>query len=310
MSTTLIAVVLALFLGHVLTALARWRRFGGFDRWLRFSQRRLPALSGSPFSILLSLGLPLLLVGIQQSWLDGRLFGLAGFLFAVLVLLYCWGPRDLDRDVEAVIEAPDDETRAGAWARLGDQPAVADTERGADPAGALFLAATGRWFGPLLWFLLLGPFGAVLYRLTAHAVAHADEDTLAPPHRAAYRHLLAILDWPVAHLMTLALAVVGSFDAIYRAWQLWHRERRDQPFDFSIGFLTGAAHSGVQQYLQHQSEQAALDRAAGLDAKGKATALANESEPNAALQAALTLVWRILVAWLVVVALLVLAGYV
>lgn len=307
MSTTLIAVVLALFLGHVLTPLAHWRRFGWFERWLAFGQGHMPSLFGSPYSILLSLGLPLLLVGCLQSWLDGRLLGLAGFVFAVLVLLYCWGPRDLDSDIDAVIEAPDEAARAGAWVRLSGQSAAAAVD--GNPADAVFIAAARRWFGPLLWFLLLGPFGAVLYRLTAHAVMHLDAQALAPAHRAACEHLLTILDWPAAHLMTLALAVVGSFDAVYRAWQQWHRERREQPFDFSIGFLIGAARTSVLQYHQHEVQQAALDRAAGLG-PGTGAAADEGSQWRVALQAAQALVWRILIAWLVVLALLVLAGYV
>ena len=308
MSTTLIAVVLALFLGHVVTALAHLRRYGWFDRWLEFGQRQLKSLFASPASILLSLGLPLVLTGWLQAWLDGHFFGVPGFLFALLVLVYCWGPRDLDRDVEALIEAPDAAARERVWLQLtgrSDLPAEADEGALVD---AVFQASVRRWFGPLLWFLLLGPFGAVLYRLTAHVVTQPRE-SMPVPHLAAYRHLLAILDWPVAHLMTLALAVAGSFDAVYRAWQQWHRQRRSQPFDFSTGFLAGAAHASVQQYQQHQARQDALDRAAGLTAETPEPAA--ESPTSAiVLHATMALIWRVLVAWLVVLALFVLAGYV
>ena len=309
MSVTLIAVVLALFLGHVITGLTRLRRYGWFDHWLAFGENRLDGLFGSRFSLLLSLGLPLLLVAILQAWLQGRYFGVPAFLFALLALLYSWGPRDLDRDVEAIEEAPDEEARERALAQLADRRGAPHATDEAELVGALFAAARRRWFGVLLWFLLLGPFGALMYRLTAPAAARSGEAELPGPHMAAYRHLLAILDWPVAHLMALALALVGSFDAVHQAWRDWHQARRGESFDFSHGFLMSAALASVRLHCQHQQVENALDQAAGLE-PGEPELPLDAPRALAALHAAMTLCWRILVAWLVVLALFVLAGYV
>ena len=312
MSATLIAVVLALFLGHAVTALTRIRRYGWFDHWLIFGQRHLGTAFASPFSILVSLGLPLLLVAGVQSQLDARFYGLPAFLFAVVVLIYCWGPRDLDRDVDAITEATDEALRQQAIERLtGDgQSPNPDDDNGL--VDAVFLGAKRRWFGVLLWFLILGPFGAVLYRFAVRGAASNTlmdaKEPLAEPHAAAYRHLVVILDWPVAHLMTLALAIAGSFDTVYAAWHDWHQQRKGQSFDFSTSFLTAAAHASTRQYRRDQSDEAALDPALQLEDEigpGISTTAA-----LAAMHAALALVWRILVTWIVVVALFVLAGYV
>lgn len=309
MSATLIAVVLALFLGHAVTALTQLRRYGWFDHWLEFGSRHLGPVFSSPFSILASLGLPLLVVALIQSGLDGRFYGLPAFLFAVIVLIYCWGPRDLDRDVDAVEEATDEAARKQAIERLvGASEAVSINDE-AGLVDAVFFGAMRRWFGVLLWFLLLGPFGAMFYRFAAHGAAGDKiKKPLAEPHAAAYRHLIIILDWPVAHLMTLALAVAGSFDAVYAAWRDWHRQRRGQSFDFSIGFLTASARASARQYRRDRSLEAALDRAAGLD--DEIEPVVGTSAALAAMHAAMALVWRILVTWVVVVALFVLAGYV
>lgn len=307
MSATLIAVVLALFLGHTVAVLTRLRRYGWFDHWLEFGGRHLGPVFGSPYSILASLGLPLLVVACVQRGLDGRFYGLPAFLFAVMVLIYCWGPRDLDQDVDAVDEAANEAARQHALARLAGTPINLDDEDGL--VDAVFAGAMRRWFGVLLWFLLLGPFGAVLYRFAAHGAA---ADTIEPPlpaaHAAAYRHLVLILNWPVAHLMTLALAVVGSFDAVYIAWRDWHRQRKGQPFDFSTGFLTASARASARQYRRDQLHEVALDRAAGFDAEPGP--IVDSPAALAAMHAAMALVWRILVTWVVVVALFVLAGYV
>ncbi len=307
MSATLIAVLLALFLGHVATPLARLRRLGWFERWLGFGQRHLGGVFAATASILLSLGLPLLVVGSLQAVLQERFFGLPAFAFALLMLLYCWGPRDLDIDVEAIEAAPDEAARQRAIAQLaGDarQPA-SDDEAGL--VLAVFAGARRRWFGVLLWFLLLGPFGALLYRLAVRGAGERAAHHLSQAHATAYRHLLAILDWPVAHLMTLALAVAGSFDAVHAAWRGWHAQRRGQGFDFSIGFLDAAALSGVRQYQRDRAAESALD---GEDSATDAGAPADAPPTLTALHAAMTLVWRILVTWIVVLAVLVLAGYV
>lgn len=307
MSATLIAVVLALFLGHAVSPLTRLRRYGWFASWLEFGQRQVGNAFASPYSILLSLGLPLLALLLLQHLLDGRFFGILGFVFAVAVLVYCWGPRDLDIDVEAIEEAPDEAARERAIAQLAgpDHRLAADDEAGL--VAAVFSGARRRWFGVLLWFLLLGPFGAVMYRL-AERGAGADIGHLPPAHAAAYRHLLAILDWPVAQLMVLALAIAGNFDAVYGAWRDWHHARRNQPFDFSTGFLDAVALAGERQSRQQQSAEQARDAEAGFDVPADAPIDAPAALP--AMHAAMALVWRILIVWLVVLALFVLAGFV
>lgn len=312
MSATLIAVVLALFLGHAVTALTRLRRYEWFEHWLRFGLRHLGAAFTSPFSILISLGLPLLLVAAIQSQLDAHFYGLPAFLFAVVVFFYCWGPRDLDRDVDAIAEASDEVSRQQAIERLtseGQAPSSGDDN---GLVAAVFVSAKRRWFGVLLWFLLLGPFGAVLYRFAvrgaaSNALTHAREPA-ADAHAAAYRHLVVILDWPVAHLMTLALAIAGSFDAVYAAWRDWHQQRKGQSFDFSTGFLTASAHASTRQYRRDQSVEAALDDA--IEQKDEISPGISTARDMATVHAAMALVWRILVTWIVVVALFVLAGYV
>ncbi len=312
MSSTLIAVVLALVLGHYVTALARLRCFGWFTRWRGWLGRRMGTSFASPFALLAVLVPPLALVAWAQDAAAGHFHGLAGFAFALAMLVYCWGPRDLDLDVEAAEEADDAAARTLALARLSgsDRPAGEDPE---SLMRAVFRGARRRWFGVLFWFLLLGPFGALLYRLAERTVDHSGEAAPPPAQAAAWRHLLAILDWPVAHLMTLALAVVGHFDAVYGAWRDWHAANEGGGFDFSAGFLDAAARVSVGLAL-HDAE---AERREDDDADDAASADAREHQPPAdapaptpVLHASMALVWRILVAWLVVLALFVLAGYV
>ena len=297
MSLTLIAAVVALVLGHVAPSLASAvRDFTWYRRWLQWLDARFPTgFWRGQHGLVLALLPPLLLVGLFQAALSKPLLGLAGLLFAIAVLFYSWGPRDLDLDVEAIVDAPDQAARAEAAARLGgsralDAPSLVE---------AVFAAAQRRWFGVLFWFLLLGPVGALLYRLSAWS-AEGDAADLPPETRAGAKAWLAFLDWPVAQLMTLALALVGDFDSVVSAW----KDNGGASMQFDANFLAAAARASVRTELADE----AMDYADhGVVAPGILTAVMGELPE---LRDAMSLVWRSLLLWLVVMALFVVAGWV
>jgi AmpE protein len=300
MSAVLIAVILALVVGHAVPALAQARRYEWLAAWLawlgaRFNRRGLFA---SRFGVLISLGLPLVVIGVLQALVDDRAYGLPGFALALVVLFYFWGPRDLELDVEAVVEAgAPEQRRAAAQNLLGperilalDAPSLVE---------AVFIAALERWFGVLLWFLLLGPFGALMYRLTQFGSARDIQTELPLDHGDAFRRLKAILDWPVAQLMTLGLALVANFDAVFGAWRGWFEARGDGYFVLDTGFLPAAARVSVACELAEEQDEEFVGEGVVLP-----------PAPLPALRDAMSLAWRVLLLWLVVLALFVLAGYV
>lgn len=295
MAATLIAVVVALSLGHGVPSLAELRGFDWLGRWARWLHAQLAStrLWRGGWALLPLLGLPVAVLLLVQTAIAGWLFGLLGFAFAVAVLFYCWGPRDLDVDVEAVIEASDAQARRHAAQALWPHGRAANLE-GPLLVEAVFRGALRRWFGVLLWFLLLGPAGALLYRLTALAAESEYGQSLEPGIAGAAGDLLRILDWPAAQLMTLGLALVGNFDAVFNAWREWHAGG----WRLETGFLDAAARASVACELAEQAEE---DIEAG------------EVVPVPALlelRDAMSLVWRILLVWLAVLALFVLAGWV
>jgi AmpE protein len=301
MSLTLIAVVVALALGHVAPSLAASARdYGWYRHWLRWLDQRFPADGAwrGRFGIVLALVPALLVVLIFQAALDKPLLGLAGLLFAVAVLFYCWGPRDLDLDVEAIVAATDPTSRRAAAARLAqvgvppslDAPALVE---------AVFRNAQRRWFGVLFWFLLLGPFGAVLYRLAALA-CEEDAADLPAATRAGARSLLAALDWPVAQLMTLALALVGDFDTVVGAW----KDNGGASLQFDAPFLPIAGRASVRIELADEAMDFADD---GIVVPNTLVAALGDLPE---LRDAMSLVWRMLLLWLAVLALFVIAGWV
>lgn len=299
MSITLIAVVIALVLGHLAPSLAASvRDYGWFDRWLQWLDGRMSeeGFWRGRYGIALALLPPLLALWLFQLALDAPLLGLAGLLFGIAVLFYCWGPRDLDLDVEAVIDAGDPAARREAAAALWPAGAGVALD-GPSLVAAVFVNARRRWFGVLFWFLLLGPVGALLYRL---ATVAADAETLPAQTRAGARWLAALLDWPVAQLMTLALALVGNFDSVVGAW----KDNDGASFRLDAGFLPAAGRASVKSELADE----AMDYVE--DGVTTSTELVQQMGELPELRDAMSLAWRVLLVWLAVLALFVLAGFV
>lgn len=295
MFMTLAAAVVALVLGHVAQDFAAAvRRHGWFDDWLRWLGARFAqGIWQGRWGIALALLPPLLLVALLQWALHAPLLGFPGLLFGIGALFHCWGPRDLDLDVDAIVDAPDAAARNAAIARLSpnatDMPSL---------LVAVFHAARRRWFGVLFWFLLLGAFGAVLYRLVALA-AEDDAGLLPSGNAAGAKRLLAWLEWPVSQLMALFMALVGDFDTVFSAW----KQNGGAGFDANADFLGAAGRASVRSELADDAQDYA-------DAGESASDIARELGAMPELRDAMSLAWRTLVAWLAVIALFVIAGWV
>ncbi|QGW66363.1 hypothetical protein GOY17_16510 [Lysobacter soli] len=313
MSATLIAVVVALVLGHMAPSLAASvRQYGWYRDWLRWLDSRFPEGSfwRGRWGLVLALAPISLLVTLFQLALHDAFFGLASLIFGVAVLFYAWGPRDLDVDVDAVANAPDPVARRTAAMRLwpeGGMPAVLD---GGSLVEAVFRNAQHRWFGVLFWFLLLGPFGALLYRLTAISAEGEAASALPNETREGARYLFAILDWPVAQLMTLSLALVGNFDTVLGAW----RDAGGASFDVRRPFLGAVARASVKCELADEAADYD-DVTTGVEAGDAGLVPTPPPIPAFSgevpeLRDAMSLVWRSLLVWLAVLALFVIAGWV
>ena len=296
MFVTLVAVIAALVLGHVAPApVGASRQFHWFAHWLQWLGARAGegAFWRQRHGIWLALLPPVLVLALIQFALSGRLLGLASLVFGVLVLIWTWGPRDLDTDVEAVLDASDPQTRRECLAQLAPDPAVTLDEGPALPGGTV-RSALRRWFAPLLWFLLLGPAGALLYRLVERA-ALADAGLLPVENAEGTRTLLRWLEWPVAQLMALALALAGNFDRVFRAWRGAGGDR----WQADSAFLEACARAAVRGELAEEADDYLRE--------GQPVP---ETGDLVELRDAMSLVWRMLLLWLALLALLVIAGWV
>ncbi|MCK9487812.1 MAG: hypothetical protein M0Q42_00140 [Xanthomonadales bacterium] len=299
MTYTLIAVLVVLTLSHLMPDLVRWRRHQWFARWLAWLGEYSGDAWRQGWMLLLSLGLPLLALGLVMAVLAQPLHDIAWLITAVIVLFLVWGPRDFDQDIDAIASAAPAERPVLVSSLLGGP--VPMTAEAAIAAAAR--ATLRRWFGPLLWFLLLGPVGALLYRLSQLA-AEDNADLLSADQRQAAAQLLAVLDWPAVHLMSLGMAIATDFDNVMRAWR--GRQRVMGGFwRLDPGLLPVVSAAAVRADLEDRDELEGLD-AASLGSLGGAASGAPDL--GGLLRDVRSLAWRLLVVWLALIALIALVA--
>lgn len=203
-----LALITAVVLLQAWGTAARVQHDGWFDTW-----QALVASLALPAGVRLALTvlLPVLAVAVILRLAEPLLFGLLWIGLAAVLLLYAFGRGDFQEamahyrahvangDFEAAyLQACD---RFG-WARSRDDPATAEQAH-ALIQRALLYEGFQRWFAVLFYFVLLGPGGALAYRL----LQLSGEDSL-PSHR---RRCLFLVDWVPARLLAASFALTGDF---------------------------------------------------------------------------------------------------
>lgn len=240
MAIRLLAALIALGLLHLQPQLACWRGDAGFRRWVN----QLADTSGVG-RVMLAVLVPATLC-VLVTWLLHRLplSDLLLLIFALVMLLFSFGPHAFEADMEAILKAPDQSAREVAAQTLSDD-GEAVAWRTADLGEATAYAALRRRFGVLFWFFVLGPVGALLYRL-ARQLGHDTSLALDAGTRTNARYLANALDWLPAQLMVFTLALVGHWDAVIGAWRRWHQQASPNSWYLSNpGFLGAAARADV-----------------------------------------------------------------
>lgn len=174
-------------------------------------------------------------VGLLQTIFDDVLGGTLEAVFAFLVLLFCLGPGDLQRQVRDFTDAWDsgDEENArriaGGFAPESDDQA--DTFGQAIAIGIIKQAYL-RSFSVIFWFIILGPLGAVLYR-SCHCLKLAlpEMDELGLDFKNGVDRLLYILDWIPVRITAFTYALSGNFYDATHGWREAYNLEKDDSAD-------------------------------------------------------------------------------
>jgi len=250
--------------------------------------------------------LPVFVVLLLQFALS-TVHPLLAFAFDVAVLYLVVGFRQFSHyftEIQMALRTGDVERARqllAQWRGAGaERLAGAEVARVAIEQG--IVASHRHVFGPLFWFLLLGPAGAVLYRLAdlvAGWWAGAEGAPQSAPFGRFAQQAFQVIDWLPVRLTAATFAIVGDFeDAVY-CW----RTQAGQWADAATGILlaSGAGALGIKL------GQPLPDATAGLEARPE-LGLGDDVDVEH-LQSAVGLVWRALVLCVLLLALLTLASW-
>ncbi len=249
---------------------------------------------------------------------------LLGLLLNVAVLWLTLGFRQFSHyftDIRDALERAD-ELRARAllaeWRRV-DASDLPRTELLRHVIEFSLLAAHRHVFGVFFWFVLLstlglGPTGAVLYRMAEFAARcwGRPSPRLGVPANerlaALAQEVFEWIDFVPARLTAFGFAVVGNFEEAINSWRrdatLWRHE--------NDGVILASAAGAVGVRLGGRPAPAAstpLDAALPDDADAQASTH-GDAPQTAHLRTVVALVWRSVVLWMLMVALLTLANLV
>jgi membrane protein required for beta-lactamase induction len=243
----LIALVLALGLERVVTHLLHLRELRWFDRYFDWGLARMR--NRPPWQRwLIGLGvllLPILpVVIIAVSLLTADIFwDVPYFLFAVLVLLFSLGPRDLGAEVRDYCETVElgkvEESQRIAKELLETDAPRDHGRRQLAVEEAVLVQANNRIFGVVFFFVVFGPIGAWLFRISdlfrRRAVYEAQRNN-APERAQPYDQVElqhGVLAWVPARLTCLGYALAGSFEDALSAWRHYGEQAASRFFDIN-----------------------------------------------------------------------------
>lgn len=290
---TIIAILIALAINHFVKGISVIRRSEWLPPLLKLLDPVLKKLEG-PYAVVgavLLLLIPMLVLTLIAYFVDEAVGFFLYFLFSIVVLVYCIGPRDLDSDVRNVVNAASEDELQDAARPLLREPLAEDPEARCEQfIRAVFREGLTRWFAVIFWFALLGIYGAAAYRLCAWLAR--TKQPLDEQQRSWLRRFSWVLEWPVAQLMTLAMAVAADFDTVLSTWRKHHKERGHGILSGDHGFMLTAA---VVAVLGGHA-----------DNDGFADQLTGRMGP---VKLAMDLLWRVLAVWLTLLAVMLLAGW-
>lgn len=247
----LIALLIGLAVERLATQLFHLRELRRLDRIIDSGFAQIARFaSWPPLLLVLVIALLLILpVFLVRVALGDALLGFPYLLFAVIVLFFSFGPRDIAEEVDkycAALAADDpEEVRVAAKALLEREPPVDPDERIREVEEAVCVQANNRLFAVIFWFVLFGPLGAWAYRVTdlirRRAVFKATRDpegqSPASLMVSAAENLHGWLAWVPARLTAGGYAMGGNFEAAVAAWRSSSRRVGLEAREASEGLL-------------------------------------------------------------------------
>jgi membrane protein required for beta-lactamase induction len=222
----LISIILGLMFDRAFRHLHDLRDLSWFEYYTNAVTRLIN--TNGVIQIIAVLFVPILIIAAIQYQLSDFLLEFPYLLFGVLVFVYCLGPACLSSDIEYYLDArrlgDDDEALHYAGALTERAASTAPDQQTSDVTRSILHVANERIFAVIFWFVIIGPAGALLYRLTTNlSKQHGLSDSLS----AVANLLQAVLTWVPARMLALGYALTGHFDGALQAY-------RNRPYESDL----------------------------------------------------------------------------
>ena len=262
--------------------------------------------------------LPAVLALLVHALMDLGLGWLAAVLWNVALLYVTLGFRQFSHHFTDIRDALDegDEQKARELLARWQQVQVGEIPRSEIVRHVIefsVIAAHRHVFGVFFWYAVLsvvglGPVGAVVYRLAEYVQRRWQREqgadsgvstVLAGVAAQAWR----LLDWLPARATALGFAIVGSFEDAMDGWR-HHAQKFPQDND---GVILAATAGAINVRLGGAGLRTPAD-ADGQDASDSGSSTPGQPAQAGHLASVVGLVWRSVIMWLVLVALLTMAN--
>jgi membrane protein required for beta-lactamase induction len=145
------------------------------------------------------------------------------FLYSLFILWLCLDFQDMRGELRNyftfLTDGNIEKAQIEAEQFVGYPLAPNKSEITRDVTKAIFIRSLTHLFSVIFWFMLLGPFGAVLYALTA-AITENSQQPLYDFYdfRVAAAYLKNILDWIPVRFVIFTFALISHFGPVINFW--------------------------------------------------------------------------------------------
>ena len=221
-----------------------WRRFEWFAQftdWVNHQLSTGPAKDG-PVVVIAVLAPILIAIGLTSFALDS-IWGLLDFAFSVLILVLSLGPIDPIRQAQNYVKAlqghDSEAAKVFAGDMLGRDVSESPVRVAEDVKQALFIRTCSGIIGVMIWFIILGPIGAAMFRLSCQL-----NERFGDVHTGFARSvndLYNILMYVPTRVTVLCFALVGNFVDVVHAIQqtsgLWRADNETLLMETGVSAL-------------------------------------------------------------------------
>ncbi|CEG56938.1 regulatory signaling modulator protein AmpE [Legionella fallonii] len=181
----LLVIVLCLLSERFLIHAASYQRFYWFGDYYLSIKKILDKSDffRNPWMNFAGIIIPILLVvSLIYFLFSSMFFGFVGFVFSIVIFLYCLGPQNAFYPLSELNTETNNDTAVGNY----------------------FTQVNSQLFSVIFWYVVLGPIGALAYRLITlcETINFVDQQA---------KQLTDIVEWIPARISALLYLLVGNF---------------------------------------------------------------------------------------------------